>query len=161
MYISKNFALELFQAGFKKPEYKEEYTNYDFFEYNSEEWILGGSILPAGKILAPEEVYVKGTWLPSGYDLISWLEENDFTFNLSFNGKGYLILVIDSNCKEYKGKGATIEYALFNAIMKILKDYGGSPVDRKYEVCNAEYIGKDEISYKNEGINGMQLKENR
>lgn len=106
---------------------------------------MGGSILPSGKILAPEEEYKKGTWLPSGDDLLLWLEENDLTFNLSFNGESYLILVIDSNGKEYKGKGARIEYALLHAILKILKKYGGNPVNRKYEVWNAEYLGKDDL----------------
>ncbi|WP_160680472.1 hypothetical protein [Clostridium sp. C8-1-8] len=143
MYISKSLALELFQNGFKRPAYQDMYNNYDFFEYDNEEWVLGGKILPSGDILSPEDIYKKGTWLPSAYDLMLWLEENNFTFNLVFNGEVHSCIAKDNRGTEYKGKGANIENALFNAIMKVLKHHGGNLIERKYDIENGQYLGKE------------------
>ena len=133
MYLCKNNALELFQLGFKRPSFQDTYNQYDVYHYNNADWILGGSIIPSLDILAPAEVYKKGTWLPSLYDLKLWLVENDCLFELNYDGLTFRIKVIDANGKEYKAKGATLTKAFFHSIVKILKVYGENPVHKNYE----------------------------
>ena len=146
MYLVKSEALELFAAGFKRPSYQDPYNQYDFYDYNNTDWILGGKIVSDSEVLAPEEVYKEGTWLPSLYNLQLWLVENDCVFELSYDGLVSRAKVTDHTGKEYKSKGATPTNSLFHAILNILKVYGGIPVNKNYEGTIGrviEYCDKD------------------
>ncbi|WP_106768747.1 hypothetical protein [Paenibacillus faecalis] len=148
MTISKTDAIKLFELGFHRPSYADRVYPQDIFEYQDAIWVVGGRVIPSTKYLCEEEVYKKGVWIPSILDLISWLEENDCEFNLSYTGTGYKsykVNVRDNDEIEYSAKGATPEFAFYKVISKILKKYGGNPVNKEYEVIEAEII---ETKYK-------------
>lgn len=145
MSISKTEAIKLFELGFKRPSYADTAYPQDIFDYENATWVVGGRVLPSGAFLCEEDVYKKGVWIPSILDLISWLEDNECKFNLSYNGTGYKLVVIDSHEIEYSAKGATTEFAFYNAIAKILKKYGGNPVNKEYEVIEAKFIDREDL----------------
>lgn len=145
MSLSKTEAVKLFKLGFKRPAYADPVYPQDIYDYQNSTWVIGGRILPPGNFLCEEGVYKKGTWIPSLLDLISWLEENDTKFNLSYSGMGYKVTVTDNQENEYFSKGATPEFALYNAIIKLLQKYGGNPINKNYEVIEAEFIDKTDL----------------
>lgn len=145
MSISKTEALKLFELGFKRPSYADAVYPQDVFDYQNSTWVVGGRILPSGTFLCEEDIYRRGVWIPSILDLISWLEDNDCNFTLSNTGRGYKLSVIDSHGVEYSTKGATSEFALYNAIIKILKKYGGNPVKKEIEVVEAELVDREDL----------------
>ncbi len=140
MYLTKQLAKELKELGFERPEYSDKYSQYDFYDYDGEEWVLGGRILPSSTLLAPQQIYSEGVWLPSLHDLVLWLEENNCNYNLCFDGKVYKLSVSDESGNLYNGKGASLDIACFNAITKILAAHNGNPVKKEYTVHNATYI---------------------
>ncbi|MCY9544909.1 hypothetical protein M5X00_25240 [Paenibacillus alvei] len=145
MSISKTEAIKLFELGFQRPLYADTVYPQDIFEYQDAVWVVGGRILPSGAFLCEEEVFKKGVWIPSILDLMSWLEDNDCKFNLSYTGIGYKLKVSDSHEIEYSSKGATPEFAFYNVIIKILKKYGGNPVNKEIEVIEAEFIEREDL----------------
>ncbi|MDH6353515.1 MULTISPECIES: hypothetical protein [Brevibacillus] len=145
MSLSKAEAERLFNLGFKRPEFTDEVYPQDIFDYQNSTWIVGGRLLPSGTPLCDEKIYKEGTWIPSLADLISWLEESDCTFTMSYGGLGYKIEVTDGNKKKYKGKGGTLEFALLKVILQVLEQYGGSPVAKNYQVIEAEFIEKKDL----------------
>ncbi len=145
MSLSKTEAVKLFKLGFKRPDYVDAVYPQDIYDYQNSTWVVGGRILPSGNFLCEEGVYKEGTWIPSLLDLIFWLEENDTKFNLSYSGMGYKIIVTDNQENEYSSKGATLEFAFYNVIIKILQRYGGNPVNKNYEVIEAEFIDKKDL----------------
>ncbi|MGC6585246.1 hypothetical protein ACPV3A_09805 [Paenibacillus sp. Dod16] len=145
MSISKTEAIKLFELGFQRPLYADKVYPQDIFEYQDSVWVVGGRVLPSTGFLCDEEIYKKGVWIPSILDLMSWLEDNDCKFNLSYIGTGYKLIVSDNNEIEYSSKGATPEFAFYNVIIKILKKYGGNPVNKEYEVIEAEFIDRKDL----------------
>jgi len=145
MCISKTEALKFFELGFKRSSYADTVYPQDIFDYQNSTWVIGGRILPSGPFLCEEEIYKNGVWIPGVLDFMSWLEENDCNFTLSYTGTGYKLNVIDSYGVEYKSKGASSEFAFYNAITKILKKYGGNPVNKEIEVIEAEFIDKKDL----------------
>ncbi len=144
MSLSKTEAEKLFKLGFTRPDYADEVYSQDLYEYNNESWIVGGRILPSSTLFCEEEVYRQGIWIPAISDLITWLEEMNMKFDLHFDGSNYKVEV-STNKKLYKGKGISVEISLFKAIIQILRDFGGPPVQKKYTVIEAEYIEKRDI----------------
>ena len=74
--------------------------------------------------MAPKEVYEKGARLLSTDDLVSWFEENNYSFELTYaiQGIGYRILATNKIKNEtFKAKGTNITFALGNVLEKILK----------------------------------------
>ncbi|MED4732206.1 hypothetical protein P9597_29620 [Aneurinibacillus migulanus] len=144
MSLSRKEAEKLFQLGFKRAAYADEVYPQDTFEYEDATWIIGGKILPSGTLLCDEKIYKEGKWIPSLADLISWLEDNDCIYSLTYTGLTYKTEASDNLGRNYKSKGATPEYALFNTIVKILKEYGGNPVNKSYEIIEAEFIKEED-----------------
>ncbi|MEW9677687.1 hypothetical protein ABRT01_16140 [Lentibacillus sp. L22] len=136
---------KLFKLGFKRPEYADDVYPQDVYEYQNATWTVGGRIAPSSYLLCDEEIYKQGTWIPSLEDYIIWLEENNCTFNLSFDGFSYKVLVTCVNEQNYKGKGVSLEVGLFNVTIQILRDFGGAPVQKKYKVIDAEIIEKEDL----------------
>lgn len=144
MSLSKKHALELMKLGFKRQDFEEKVYPTDIIDYNGETWVVGGRILPNGNLLCDKNIYTKGDWLPSQEDLISWLEDNDCTFVITYGGTGYKTEITAINSKVYKGKGGTLEYSLYNAIVNILKELCGNPVHKSYKIVEAELISRDD-----------------
>lgn len=145
MSLTKTEAEKLFNLGFKRPSFADLVYPQDIFEFQSSTWVVGGRILPSGTLLCDEKIYKEGSWIPSLSDLLSWLEENECTFTMVFSGNGYKIEVYDNKNKKYKGKGGTLEFALYKVILGILEEYGGDPVIKKYHVIEAELIEKKDL----------------
>ncbi|NOW06141.1 hypothetical protein [Clostridium beijerinckii] len=143
MSLSLKEANKLKELGFRRHEYNDKVYPTDIFEYNGETWSVGGRIVPNGNLICNEDIYINGVWLPNIDDLLSWLENNDCTYNLSYNGLGYKIVIVDRNNKVFKGKGGTLEFSIFNALIKILKEYGGNIVNKTYNVLEAERISEE------------------
>lgn len=145
MYLSKKLSEELIKLGFKRSHYIDEVAPFDIYYYEDTEWAVGGKIFPNSNLTSPEEVYKQGTWLPTTYDLLTWLEENNCVFSITNNGQGYKIEVTDSEGNIYKAKAGTSEHVLYNVIIKILQKHGGNPVNRKYEVIEAEFVSREDM----------------
>ncbi|ENQ3105779.1 hypothetical protein ACEOWJ_001766 [Bacillus cereus] len=145
MSLSKTEAEKLFILGFKRPKYADEVYPQDVYEYQNSTWSVGGRIVPSSKLLCDEEVYRQGTWIPSMTDLITWLEENDCKFTLSYDGLSYKVEVSCINERNYKGKGMSAEMGLFKVITQILHEFGGVPVQKSYKVIDVEFIGKEDL----------------
>ena len=145
MSLSQIEAEKLYDLGFRRAEYASEQYPQDVYEYEGARWVLGGRIIPETTILCDEAIFKKGVWLPSVSDLFTWLEDNDCKYVLSYNGLSYKIEVTDSEEKYHKGKGATVPFVLYKVISQILKEYGGSPVQKTYEVIEAEFIGEEDL----------------
>ena len=145
MYLSKDFAKELVKLGFTRPDYYDQYNPFDFYNYRGEEWVVGGRILPEGTLSVSNEIYLKGTWLPSLDDMMSWFEDNNFIFDLSYDGDVYRISATDESKISYKGKGVYIETSCFNVIKKILLKNPKGMKKREYEVYEIESIGGLEL----------------
>ncbi|RED56529.1 hypothetical protein [Cohnella phaseoli] len=122
MYLANDAALKLEELGFSKTYYENEIAPFDFYEYDKQEWVIGGCVVPYGNLLAPNHIYEQGTWLPSLCDLMYWLADKGYTYTLECKerGHGFVVRVTDSSGKIIKGKGGTAEYALFKAIEQIL-----------------------------------------
>ncbi|MFD7522639.1 hypothetical protein [Paenibacillus chitinolyticus] len=123
MYLSETSALRLKELGFKRTYYIDEIAPFDFYKVNEEDWVLGGRILPEGDLLAPSDITIKGTWLPSLTDLMTWLADNNYTYTLECKerGHGYVVQALDSEGNTTKGKGGTAELAFCKVIEHILK----------------------------------------
>ncbi len=145
MSLSRTEAEKLSKLGFRRPKYADDVYPQDVFEYEGMTWVVGGRILPSGPLLCDEKIYKEGQWIPTLADLMAWLEENDCNFSMTYTGIGYKVEASDYNGKKYKTKGATPDYALFNAVVKILVEFGGNPVNRSYEVIEAEFIKKEDV----------------
>ncbi|MFC6332750.1 hypothetical protein ACFP56_08955 [Paenibacillus septentrionalis] len=123
MYVGENDARKLVELGFKRTFYVDEVAPFDIYKHNEEEWCVGGRIVPEGNLLSPNEVYLNGAWLPNIYDLMFWLESNDYMYVLSHNYEGllYKLEVFDEDRKVLvKAKGGTPANVFCNAILKIL-----------------------------------------
>jgi len=120
LYIDKQCLARLNQAGFVKPCQGGGPSPYDFYDYNGNEWSLGGQLTNESTVLAPQEVYKQGTRLPTITDLMNWLEIEGFVFSITYNGNGYRVIAQDESGKEYKGKGGTLPYALTSIVEKLL-----------------------------------------
>jgi hypothetical protein len=138
MSLSKTDAKELIELGFKRQDFEDKIYPSDIYEYDGAVWVVGGRLLPNGNLICDDVIYNEGTWIPTAEDLIAWLDNNDCKFILEYNGGGYKIEANDSKGKVSKAKGGTIEYTLFKAIIKILKEYGGNPVQKTWKVIEAE-----------------------
>ncbi|KGR74712.1 hypothetical protein [Ureibacillus sinduriensis] len=145
MSLTKTEAEKLFSLGFKRPEYADEVYPQDFYEYNNGTWVIGGRIIPSSTLLCNEDVYRHGVWIPSTIDLVTWLEEMDCKFILTYDGSSYMVEVSTANNQMFKGKGISIEMSLFKAIIKILQTYGGAPVQKSYKVIEVDFIEREDI----------------
>ena len=144
MSLTKENAELLFGLGFKRQSYAEKTYPTDIFEHKGDTWCVGGRIVPNTNLCCDEEIYNNGTWIPSLEDLLLWLRDNECIFTLSYNGNGFKIEIVDNEKRNYKAKGGTAEFAIFNGIVKILKNYGGNPINKKFEIIEAELIINDE-----------------
>ncbi|WP_132310391.1 hypothetical protein [Paenibacillus sp. BK033] len=120
LYLDKNCAERLKRAGYKRLYRTDEPTPYDYYEFEGNEWSLGGQLTGEGTILAPSEVYERGLLLPTISDLMNWLVHHDYRFVINYNGNGYRVIVTDENEEEIKGKGGTLPYALTSIVEKLL-----------------------------------------
>jgi len=143
MTLSVNDATKLMNACFSKVQYTNDEINpCDMFYYNKSTWIVGGKLGPREALLCPKDIYEKGTWIPNLDDLIIWLEEREVNFNLSFDGMTYnLELYLEE--KKFKSKGVVKEKCFYNGIMKILKQFNGSPSVKEYEIIEVELIDEE------------------
>lgn len=124
MYIGENDAKKLLELGFKRTFYVNEVAPFDIYKHNEEEWCVGGRIVPGGNLLSSKEVYVNGTWLPNIYDLMFWLETNDYKFILSHNYEGLLYRLEVFNEERMllvKTKGGTPANVFYKAILNLLE----------------------------------------
>lgn len=123
MYLSEFFANKLKKLGFQRTYYVNEIAPFDVFQYNEQEWVIGGRILPEENLLAKSVIYHEGTWLPNSYDLIKWITDHGYTFNLEFKGigLGFVLRIKDENQNEFIVKGGTLEVTFFKAIERILE----------------------------------------
>lgn len=120
LYIDKECTERLIRSGFVRP-YKEDVPSpYDFYEYLGQEWSLGGQLTGESSILAPQEVHEKGTLLFAITDLMNWLEFEDYTFSIVYNGNGYRVVATNEQGEEFKGKGGTLPSALTSIVEKLL-----------------------------------------
>lgn len=120
LYIDKKCVERLTLAGFVRP-YKEDMPSpYDYYEYMGNEWSLGGQLTGESSILAPQEVYEKGTLLLAITDLMNWLEFEGYTFSIVYNGNGYRVVATNEQGEEFRGKGGTLPYALTSIVEKLL-----------------------------------------
>lgn len=145
MSLTRTEAEKLFKLGFKRPEYADEVYPQDIYDYQNATWVIGGRIVPESTLLCEEEVYRQGLWIPSMTDLVTWLEEMDCEFTLSYNGSSYKVEVSTSDNQRFKGKGISIEMSLFKAVCQILQEFGGAPLQKSYNVIEVEYIEKEEL----------------
>lgn len=145
MSLSRTEAEKLFQLGFKRPEYADEVYPQDTYEYKNATWVIGGRIVPSSTLLCEEEVYRQGIWIPSMTDLVTWLEEMNCEFTLSYDGSSYKVEVSTNNMQRFKGKGISVEMSLFKVITQILREFGGAPIQKKYKVIEVEYIEKEDL----------------
>ncbi|RST56911.1 hypothetical protein D5F11_025595 [Siminovitchia terrae] len=145
MSLSRTEAEKLFKLGFKRPKYADEVYPQDIYEYKNATWVIGGRIVPSSTLLCEEEVYRQGIWVPSMTDLITWLEEMDCEFTLSYDGSSYKVEVSTSDEQRFKGKGISVEMSLFKVISKILQEFGGVPVQKSYKVIEVDFIEKEEL----------------
>ncbi|WP_143536052.1 hypothetical protein [Saccharibacillus sp. O23] len=120
LHIDKGCLVRLNKAGFIRPYSGDGPSPYDFYDFNGNEWSLGGQLTKQSSILAPREVYEQGTLLPTITDLMNWLENEGFMFSITFNGNGYRVMAQDKGGTEYKGKGGTLPYALTSIVEKLL-----------------------------------------
>jgi len=100
---------------------------------------------PSSKLLCNKKIYEGGVWIPSLADLMAWLEYNDCAYNLNYSNSGYNMNVVDVNGEQFKAKGATAEFALYNVIKKILEKYHGNIVNKDIHVIEAELVEKEDI----------------
>lgn len=124
MYLGEEDAKKLISLGFKRTYYVDEIAPFDIYKLNDDDWCVGGRIIPDEILLSPEEVYKNGLWLPNIYDLMLWLERNEFKYILSHNYEGlvYRIEVFDEDKNSLvKAKGGTVENVLFKVISKLLE----------------------------------------
>lgn len=105
LYIDKRCEERLRKEGFTRPYQDDEPSPYDYYEYDGNEWSLGGRLTGESYILAPREVHVNGTRLPTIADLMNWLEYEGYTFSIVYNGNGYRVIASNEKGKEFKGKG--------------------------------------------------------
>ncbi|TGV28974.1 hypothetical protein EN829_041940 [Mesorhizobium sp. M00.F.Ca.ET.186.01.1.1] len=145
MSLTKTEAQKLCNLGFKRLDYADEVYPQDIFEFQNSTWVVGGRLLPSGNPLCDEKIYKEGTWIPTVSDLICWLEENECLFSMVYSGLGYKIEVTDGKNKKYKGKGGTLEFALYKVIMQVLEEYKGNLVSKDYQVIEAELIEKKDL----------------
>jgi hypothetical protein len=120
LYIDRHCVDRLKKAGFVRPYQEDVPSPYDYYEYNDNEWSLGGQLTGESIILAPQDVYEKGTLLPTITDLMDWLEFEGYTFNIINNGNGYRVIAKNNLGKEFKGKGGTLPYALTSIVELLL-----------------------------------------
>ena len=140
LYVTKKTAIDLESVGFKRTFYSDEKAPFDFYSYEQSEWVLGGQVIPGGQLLAPEEVYKEGTWLPSIFDLINWLKDYSFDFVIKYQGNYFRIMVTGHKGEEIKGKGVSLEHTLYIVIAKILKLYGNNLTIPDREFVNIESV---------------------
>lgn len=144
MSLSKKNAELLFDLGFKRHSYADKVYPTDIFEYKGEIWCVGGRIVPNSNYSCEKDIYNRGTWIPSLEDLVLWLKDNECTFSLSYNGNSFKVEIVDIQKRDYRAKGGTAEYAIFNGIVKILKNCGGNPINKNYKIIESELINNDE-----------------
>lgn len=121
MNITIFTAQELYSLGFTYHHYQNHIHKGMVFYYNDSEWILGGNV-DEDLSKFDMELTQKGTWLPSEWHLLEWLQENDFVFAI-INQDGFF----EIQCKDsitntvYTTKVPTLDFALATIIKKILK----------------------------------------
>ncbi len=128
MYLTKEDALELYELGFEVYSLDSGTYPLEVYDYNNEEWCAGGKILHrinkeiffANEILVSDQIYEEGLYLPNDSDLMDWLENNDFTFEIKSKNGMYKVVAWESEKNKFRG-GGTFTAALRNVIIKILK----------------------------------------
>jgi len=143
--LSKTEAKKLYDSGFKRPKIYDDVYPQDIYDYKNETWIVGGKVFPRGEFGAPKEVYTQGTWIPLEEDLISWMEEHDCTFIISFDGMTYKIEAADVNGTSYKAKGVSLELCLYKVIIQILHSFNGNMPEKEYELMEVDLIEKEDL----------------
>jgi hypothetical protein len=120
-YLEKGQVLRLKELGLKPPYDSNEIYADQFYNYNNEEWSVGGQITGDNTILAPEYVYKHGVRLYNIEDIFDWIHFEGLGMRLVKNiNSGYKFFIIDEDGKEYKGSGGTLTAAIFNTTEKYL-----------------------------------------
>lgn len=145
MSLSGIDAEKLFKLGFKRPVSADRVYPQDIYEYKNTTWVIGGRIVPETTLLCEEEVYSQGIWVPSTDDLITWLEDTNCKFIISYDNSIYRIEVVTNENHKFKEKGYSVEWSLFKVICKILKAFGGPPMQKEYKVIEVDLIEKEEL----------------
>ncbi len=143
MSLSKAEAVLLFNLGFRRQIFEEPIYPTDLYEFGGSIWCIGGRIVPNTTLSVEPQIYNEGIWLPSMEDLIYWLDNNECKFTLTYTGNKYIVEIIDNQNDVHKATGGTMEFALYKAIVEVLKKYSGNPVAKQCEVIEAEFISKD------------------
>ena len=120
-YLEIHQVQRLIDLGFKPPyDLAEVYAN-QIYNYNNDEWAVGGRLTGDDLILAPEEVYKEGIRLFSIDEVFDWIHMEGLGLRLYKNiNSGYKFIIIDEFGIEHKGPGGTLNYAVFNTVEKYL-----------------------------------------
>lgn len=109
-------------VGFSYPEYEHLLNHGMMFYYNDDEYFIGGFSNGAFSDM-DKEVVQQGEWLPEAAQLLEWLTNTDFKFNISIDDGQYFTIkatdMIDGTL--YIGGGLTLANALAKTITKICK----------------------------------------
>ncbi|CAM4490547.1 hypothetical protein [Paenibacillus tarimensis] len=145
MSLTRKEAEELFKLGFKRPSYADEVYPQDIYEYDDSIWVVGGRVIPKSTLLSDAVIYKEGTWIPALDDMLSWLEDNDYLFELCYIGNGYKIKVVDTEGNEYKAKGSTPLFVCYKVILKLLETLNGKLRVKHYHVDEVELIERKDL----------------
>jgi hypothetical protein len=118
MNISAGGLEKLRKYGFSYPEYERKYERGMIFEYDHQEWIIGGLVSGENNDV-PEKVLKNGVWLPGVEHLLMWLRYNSFSYTLLYEDNLFTLIATDSiNQQMYEGRE---QLDLTSALVKVIK----------------------------------------
>lgn len=135
-HLNAVLAKELYEMGFSFYYLQNNPQKGMAYYYNEREWIIGGDI-EENFTVNETTVIQNGIWLPSTDELIDWLQNNKFIFNIYYptiENMGIYVNCIDSITeREYNTEGP-LPMVLGFTIKKILKK-----AERPFDINEPEW----------------------
>lgn len=141
MTVSYQLAKALFELGFSLKAFQDNPDRSMTFYKDEVCFLIGGDL---NKELSTEEKMLikESVWLPNMFELLKWLEINDFSYSISYTKEGRCVECIDqvTGTRYVSTSPIPPEYALAANIKKILKHK-----ERDFDTKAAEETGLFQI----------------